>query len=74
MGLSLCPSIYKLHKVKMYNPVIAITNGYRPSIENLSIFVEYCLHKEVLNIESTIQGISDIQGINLNNSNDLVGS
>ena len=63
--------LIKTHKVG--NPARVITNGCGTVIENLSIFVEKCLHSEVLKIESRVKDRSEMLTIidNLNESNTL---
>ena len=66
--------LVKTHKVD--NPVRVITSGCSTAIENLSIFVEKCLYREVLNIESRIQDTNEMLNIvdDLNDSNNLTSS
>ena len=58
---------------KVGNPVKIITSGCATAIENLSIFVEKCLHSEVLKIESWVKNTSEMLTIidNFNESNTL---
>ena len=66
--------LVKTHKAD--NPVRVITSGCGTAIENLSIFVEKFLYREVLNIESRIQDMNEMLNIvdDLNNSNNLTSS
>ena len=58
---------------KVGNPVKIITSGCATAIENLSIFVEKCLHSEVLKIESWVKDTPEMLTIidNFNESNTL---
>ena len=53
-----------------------ITSACGAAIENLSIFVEKCLYREVLNLESRIQDTNEMLNIvdDLNNSNNLTST
>ena len=63
--------LIKTHKAS--NPVRVINIGCGTVIENLSIFVEKCLHSEDLKIESRVKDTSETLTIidNLNQSNTL---
>ena len=53
--------MYDLVKTqKVNNPVRVITSRFGTDVENLSIFVEWCLYPEVLKIESRIQDTSEM--------------
>ena len=62
-------SLVKTHKAN--NPVRIITSGCSTAVENLSIFVEKVLYKEVEIIPSRIKDTSHMLDIidNLNDSN-----
>ena len=61
--------LVKTHKAN--NPVRIITSGCSTAVENLSIFVEKVLYKEVETIPSRIKDTSHMLDIidNLNDSN-----
>ena len=60
--------LVKTHKVD--NPVRIITSGFNTAVENLSIFVEKVLYKEVERVSSRIKDTSHMLDIidNLNDS------
>ena len=63
--------LVKTHKVG--NPVRVITSGCGTAIENVSIFVEKCLHSEVLKTERRVKETPEMLKTidNLNKSNTL---
>ena len=66
--------LIKIHKVR--NPVKLITSGCGSAIENLSFFVEKCLHSKVLNTKSRVKDTSEMFTSidNLNKSNTLTSN